>query len=63
MSHEEIAVAMTAIQKDVTEIRKFLLGNGSIGLVSKVLIMWRGLMWFGGVAGVAGIGYAISRFL
>lgn len=52
---------LSAIEKDVTVVKKTLFGNGSIGLVAKVTaITW--LIWF--VSGAVGmvIGNALSCY-
>ena len=61
--HNELRAMLTEMGTDVKAIRKILLGNGSLGLVSKVLILWRGSVWFFGAVALAGIGYVVSRLL
>ena len=63
MTNEELSEILLATRTDVAEIRKLLLGNGKIGLVSQVLILWRGAWWVVGAGVVAVIGIVANHFL
>ena len=61
--HAEIKETLDEIKTEVKAIRRHLLGNGKIGLVSQVLILWRGSVWFAGAVIVAAITFGITRML
>ena len=63
MTEEERTACIKRIAKDVSEIRRMLLGNGKIGMVSQVLILWRGAWWVAGAGAVAVIGIVVNHFL
>lgn len=61
--HAEIKESMKEIGDDVKTIKRYLLGNGKIGLVSQVLIMWRGSMWTIGTVAVLALSWLFSRLI
>jgi len=49
---DELHCEMQRLTQKIDEILKLLNGNGSLGLVSMVLILWRSYIWVAGLCGV-----------
>ncbi len=55
MNDKDRDEAVVAIREDTGEILKILNGNGQVGIVAKVQILWRSTIWtIGGILLVLG---------
>lgn len=50
------------VQHRVDEIHRLLNGNGKLGIVGMVLVMWRAQAWIIGLCGVV-VGAVLTRIL
>lgn len=56
----ELEAKITRLQAKVDEIHRLLNGNGKLGIVGMVLVMWRAHTWLVGMVGVA-IGAGVTK--
>jgi hypothetical protein len=61
-SLDDIRNNMREVRTQIGEIHKLLNGNGKIGLVGMVMILWRGHSWVVGLCGVV-LGMLASQIL